>query len=734
MIFSKYTHKILTISLLSLLLELIIIRLIGSEISIFAYVSNLILVICFFCLGCGYLKQADPVPALRRSFLASCGLFVLIYLPVNIGELEPANVTQYLSRFQDFHIWSTFPAVDKAAAMREVVLGLIIVAGLFFLLYHIFSPLGSILGRLFLQSDRPKLVNYSVNIFGSIAGVVMFNLMSYCYLKPYHWVAVLMVFFVISYLQFREESFKPPEVLTALIFFLALAFVMKISVYDLNSSPAITWSNYHKVMIRQSPYMLGEFGDQARGNFFDILVNNNCIMTIHNLSGEYLSANEKFARALQSKPFHYDYPYTLRPGVHDVLIVGAGAGNDVAAAVRGGAEHVDAVEIEEEFVNLGRIYHPEKPYQSEKVRVVIDDARSYMQKCRKQFDMIVFGLLDSHTLSNANSNVRLDNFVYTRESIAGAASLLKPDGLLFLAFSSDNFIIWRIEKVLLEIFGRDNVIAIDGSKAFRKESYCGVVFIAGRDLRPIKAMLESTQNPALLYLKAHFLPNLTPEELTRIEYITDNWPYFHLERRSIPRVYLLMYLFIIALGFLFLAKDIRGLKPRALIFFFFGLSFMLLETHIITKSALLFGSTWLTFSYVIIGILCFILIANYVILSGRRPAEVPLYALLAGSLLVNFLIPAGSYLSLPFVIRTIIFLVMSIFPLMCAAILFAIYFDGASHPDKALGANILGSLFGGMLESLSLVWGLKIIMLLCMAFYLMAFLMARLTAGGEEAS
>src|SRR5205823_5865909 len=46
----------------------------------------------------------------------------------------------------------------------------------------------------------------------------------------------------------------------------------------------------------------------------------------------------------------------------DVLIIGAGSGNDVDAALRQGAAHVDAVEIDPAIYDIGRNDHPDHPY------------------------------------------------------------------------------------------------------------------------------------------------------------------------------------------------------------------------------------------------------------------------------------------------------------------------------------------------------------------------------------
>jgi hypothetical protein len=50
------------------------------------------------------------------------------------------------------------------------------------------------------------------------------------------------------------------------------------------------------------------------------------------------------------------------------------------------------------------------------------------------YDLIVLGTLDSMTRLSALSNVRLDNFIYTRESLAAIHRRLSPDGGLLMYF------------------------------------------------------------------------------------------------------------------------------------------------------------------------------------------------------------------------------------------------------------------------------------------------------------
>ena len=128
-------------------------------------------------------------------------------------------------------------------------------------------------------------------------------------------------------------------------------------------------------------------------------------------------------------------------------------GNDVAAALRNGAGKVTAVEIDPLIIQLGKRLHPEKPYADPRVSIVNDDARSYMQNTGDRFDLITFSLLDSHTTSSHFSNIRIDNYVYTREALTAARRLLQPDGILVKFQVGKAFIAGRLKATLIDVFG-----------------------------------------------------------------------------------------------------------------------------------------------------------------------------------------------------------------------------------------------------------------------------------------
>ena len=68
-----------------------------------------------------------------------------------------------------------------------------------------------------------------------------------------------------------------------------------------------------------------------------------------------------------------------------------------------------------------------------------------------------------------------------------------------------------------------------------------------------------------------------------------------------------------------------------------------------------------------------------------------------------------------------------------AGMLFASEFRIAESPSAALGANMLGAVAGGLLENLSLLFGMRALLLVAMGLYCLAGigLLLRLVPSGE---
>src|SRR5207237_8531917 len=119
------------------------------------------------------------------------------------------------------------------------------------------------------------------------------------------------------------------------------------------------------------------------------------------------------------------------------LVVGSGTGNDVAGALRNGSRAVDAVDIDPAILEIGRREHPERPYDSLRVSIYVTDARRFLKRSTARYDLILFGLLDSHTQFSDYSNMRIDNFAHTEQSFREAMRHLNPKGVVLLRFAVD---------------------------------------------------------------------------------------------------------------------------------------------------------------------------------------------------------------------------------------------------------------------------------------------------------
>src|SRR5439155_1750592 len=103
---------------------------------------------------------------------------------------------------------------------------------------------------------------------------------------------------------------------------------------------------------------------------------------------------------------------------------GGVTGNDAAVALRNGAHRVDVVEIDPVIAELGKDLHADRPYQSQSVRLYVDDARSFLERNTSNYDLVIFATLDSHTAFSSLSSLRLDNYVFTAESLQQVAQHL----------------------------------------------------------------------------------------------------------------------------------------------------------------------------------------------------------------------------------------------------------------------------------------------------------------------
>jgi hypothetical protein len=466
------------------------------------------------------------------------------------------------------------------------------------------------------------------------------------------------------------------------------------------------WSPYYRVDLHPlSEFELGVYTpDNPKDAGYMLKVNQLDHMTAVNLSPEYLEENPPFAEI----PFKtiYNLPYKLT-NPDRLLVVGAGTGNDVAAGLRNGVQHIDAVEIDPLIYDIALNNHPEQPYQNESVNIYIDDARAYFEKTDQKYDLIVFGILDSQTLLSGMSGVRLDNYVYTLESIRSARELLTEDGTVAITFFAERWwIVQRIGDLLEEVFGQRPIqLSIENTN--------WVTFVSGYSgsMDELSAFCE--------------LNRCTIEETTDLKQIplsTDDWPYLYNQARGIPISYWIVLLVVVGLAWFSMRKVYPDASSVNWHFFYLGGAFLLIEFKIITELALLFGSTWIVNAIAVTVVLIMVLIANLIVDRTRAIDLKWLYLLLVITLVISYVVPVERLLGLDLGLRvTATFLVMGS-PLLFAAAIYAISIKDLSDVTEAFASNFFGSAVGGVLEYSAMATGIKSLYFFGAALYLGSWL------------
>ncbi len=672
---------ILGAAALSLVLELAVIRWQGTVFEFFAFYKNFSLLCCFAGLGLGYaladrhhIPLSLTIPLLGWQFV----LMIVLRSCMPMWLLESLRTLPFREQLNE-----GLSSVHKLSQSIAIYFFLSVI---FLLTVLAFLPIGQLCGRL--MERREKLKAYGLNLLGSLAGVVLMLVLSWLWTPPLAWFALCFFGTLLFYLR------KPSSLLLGMGCATVALVILAWPVNPLSKSI-------------YSPYQLLELSQSKRG-LMQIRAAGHYYQTVHDLARS--NRNVDLDPELKHIRDYYELPYKMYGKPNDVAIVGSGTGNDVAAALRSGVEHVDAIEIDPAILMAGVANHPERPYEDHRVRAIVNDARSFLRTTEKSYDMVVYGLLDSHTLLSHASSVRLDSFVYTVQGLHEARAHLRTGGILSLSFSLVNDEQGRkIYLMMKQAFdGRPPVCVNSG--------YDGsVIFLEAkdRDLVLPAALLQETG----FQEQTSFYANPT----LRADVSTDDWPFFYMPRRIYPLSYLIMVGLMLVLSFLVTANFFTE-RPQFsnLPFFLLGAGFMLVETKGITELGLTFGNSWQVIGIVIAGILVMAFLANWVVqwLDIQRPLFP--YLLLLASLGLGWFIARNGGLPSTSLGRLETTVVLTS-PMFFSGIAFSTLLASRGEITGIMAVNLLGAMCGGLLEYNSMYFGFRALYLIAAVLYSLAF-------------
>ncbi|GAB4272695.1 MAG: hypothetical protein Kow0029_11630 [Candidatus Rifleibacteriota bacterium] len=632
---------------------------------------------CFAGLGLGYaLANRPKIPVIFSLPVLAFQFFYLIFLRNGLDEaLLISIVTPVMEQLNMGFATASHPAQLVATyAFLALVMLLTSIA---------FIPAGQICGVLL--ERMPPLKAYGLNLLGSIAGVVITILLGYFWTPPIVW--LLPCLLILVWLQSYE--IKNTLIAVSATFLIVLILSWPVSV------------GFEKIY---SPYQLIERGASHNGLMM-IRAAGHYYQRVHDLSNAATTEDPKKKWIAQ----YYEMPYLFVKNPKNVAVVGAGTGNDVAAGLRKGAGHIDAIEIDPVILKLGRLYHPERPYSSAVVSKINEDARSFLRNTSKSYDLIIYGLLDSHTLLSHASSVRLDSFVYTVEGFKEARSRLKEEGVLCLSFCILSPEIGRKIYLMLEK-------AFDGiPPVCVRANYDGSVTFAQKKNGGLKLPEELLANSNFVNCTQNY-----GDVLIKADISTDDWPYFYMPQRIYPFSYLGMIILVLIISFI-LFKSFSSIKPgiSQLSFFFMGAGFMLIETKAITELGLVLGNTWQVIGIVISAILFMAYLANFAVLKLGLKKPAISFLMIIASLAIG-LGMAHTYSSDLF--GKFLAVIVLTMPMFFAGIAFSSLVSQTYSLSNALSMNLLGSMCGGLLEYNSMYFGFNFLYRLAMIFYLLAWL------------
>jgi SAM-dependent methyltransferase len=684
--------RTLLASFLVLFLEIALIRWMPAYIRLLSYFSNFILLASFLGIGLGCLLA----PVRARLFTWFPLLQAAVISAVYFFRLEVAVPTSGSLYFS-----------SGTAAKVVVVESTMLLPLLFVIVAALFTTLAQRMGREMAQ--LPPLRAYTLNLAGSLAGVVVLGLISWLELPPSVWFGIAFAS-AIPLLATPDRSLEgiagPPPGRRPSAAVLAINLVLLAASLALVHTMArgAIWSPYYKITVSQQ-------GPDT-------------VVEVNNIFHQSMAPVEQ-------KEYFYQWPYMAFGNTFkNVLILGAGSGTDVAAALRHGVEHVDAVEIDPVIIRLGRRWHPYRPYFYPRVTIVNDDARHFLRTSTRKYDLVVFALIDSLTLQSSFSGVRLESYMFTEESFRDVRSHLADDGVLVIYnYFRERWLVDRLANTAAAAFGEEPYVHVHEARA-----YLGIL-MAGPRLHQLPGP-PTVPERVLAFGQSH-APS-PARILTRdpsVEPATDDWPFLYMRDRHIPGHYAAVIAMILAFSAIAVFLTLRLQPPGAAgggswswQFFLLGAGFMLLETKAIIQFALLWGSTWVVASLAIVSVLGMALLANYVVARLEITRPVLVGVVLVILLLLNYAIPIGRITFESRALESIFYALLEFSPIFCAGLLFGSAIRQSASVARDYGTNLLGAMVGGVAEYASLAAGFRVLLLVIAVCYVGAVIARRVEA------
>ena len=640
-----------------LFVELFLIRWIPANVIYVGFFANVILIGSFLGIGVGIILGRRAAAPLLAPFP------LLFFLVIKLVTAAQLNVT--MGSPDDIIIGGKGGSTDIQANVLTLVL-------IFGLTTAVMAALALPLGGFF--RSMPPLRAYAIDIIGSLSGIAAFTALSFLGVGPVGWTLVVIALVALLGL---SRGITPWSAVSAAAMggclFVALTSTDIWSPYQ--RLTVLDQDGYEGILANGIPHQAFPISDVPLGLYYGQI-------------GDW-------------------YPgHTF----DDVLIIGAGSGNDTAAAIQRGDGHIDAVEIDPAILKLGVDRNVMHPYQDPRVTRTVEDGRAFLRRSDKKYDLILLAQTDSLTLLSTTGNIRLESFLFTKEAFADIRDHLKPGGLMVMYnLYWQDWAVNRLGWMLGDTFGRPPIIARYGTGPFHAAVMADGPALADRSGRP----------------PAREVMQVAPPEAEP----TDAWPFPYLRQPTISPPFIAAIVMILLFATLLVIGSARwaGLSVRRFSphFFLLGAAFLLLETRSLVTFGLLFGNTWIVNAFVFFAVLVSVLASIGVASVLPRHHPGPWYVALFIALALNWLIPPSALLIEPAWLRYVAATALAFSPVFFANLCFTYSFRDSASADMSFASNLLGAVLGGTLEYIALISGYQQLAWLVAAMYVAAYACVR---------
>jgi SAM-dependent methyltransferase len=676
---------------LTLLLELALIRWQAALFPVFALYKNFILLACFCGIGLGYAMA-------RRGLVLAAGLPVMAMTVLLMAVLAEGADDALMRMLQAPRIETGVLRVVRteggglATEIGFYLPTLVLLAGAFVLNVLVCMPLAQLCGALMERFEKP-LAAYGCNLLGSLAGVLAMFAFSAMWSGPVLWFTVCAagtLWFAMASGIGRRAGLVWAAVMIA----------------------ALAWPGNPAVQTIYSPYQHIEKMAQEKTGLSWLLASGSYHQHITDLS-EAGGNREKYNTGF------FEIAYLHAKPLDEVLIIGSGVGNDTAAALRAGARHVDAVEIDPAIIAVGKADHPERPYQDPRVTVTADDGRGFVRRgVRDKYDLVTYGMQDTTIVMSYGTGVRFDTYLFTREGLREAYDSLKSGGVMSVSFMlpPGSHIAPRIYTILKQLpdAGAPMVVEMPDDQ----DTVAYLHFMVRKGGAAVDVPDSFLRRFNLKDVSADYAGMTAAENLP-----TDDWPFFLMEAPAYPVNYIVSLGLVLLLSFMLVRQVLpgQGVQAGMLPFFFMGAGFMLVETKAISELSLAFGNTWQVVAVTVVCVLLMAYAAN--IVAARCASGRLLWPAFAGIVLA---VAAGYFTVTHDVIDPraplggVAMAALLTCPLFFSGIAFSTLFSRTKDVGGAMAYNIMGAMLGGLLEYNAMRLGFSALYPIGAAVYVLA--------------